>query len=1581
MKKMKKFKKIISLLVAMLLLITPIDTIVFAADGETTVIVDNVYGSPEGTVDVNVTIENNPGILGAILSFSYDEGLTLVNAVAGDALSSLVMSKPGIYTSPCQFAWDGESINENDIKDGIVVTLTFEISKDAVPGTNLNVGVSYTKGDIIDANLKPVTLKTVSGKVAVIDYTPGDLNGDKRINALDIVLLRRYITGGYGITINEYAADVNDDGKINTTDIVYVRRYIAGGYGIRLKPSHGLHEHNLYEYKYTAATCEKDGNISYWYCDICDNYFADADGIQFIDIEDTVIKSNGHNYIDYEAVPATPTTEGYTAGVWCDICETWLHGHEVIPPLKPNESNVSYRHYVQRENSSGNIEIVYDEYLSTHEIINPNPVTYTEGKGIAELIEGVEIDGEKVSAQGYSFLGWYEKPEINASRVYSISNNTIGDKVLYGVWSKNVYTITYLPDSPSSTLPKVEDGSYTIDKETSLKEPPKWPNLVWVGWSDDDGKIIKSIPKGTTGDITLTANWMSRRSQTVPNTKYSTSKPAITIDKENEIYAFTYEIGDIQNVPIQQVEEGVDGKGFNLVKGQTHEINETFIQKISTGEATSVADTIANATTKSDSWTLSEDWNKSTSFSEEHSNEVTQEQSQKAAMSLSQTGKYTISAGVGGTKEHIDETGTATKTTKKHELGVNYEVGTNLNIGVKADLKAGVTKGTPFKNASVGADASVSQKLGLDYKYTTETEKSTHETHTDKSSAYWNLNKGFEESQTLSQSKEFSQSLSQSIKETYNYGETLDFGGSSSNTVSSSNTSSESREYASSVTYSTEEGKEITVSETLTADAETGFYRKVLAANFKVFAVVIYDMKSNTFSTMTYSLKINNSEHLFTDYSTISSFNDYENGVLPFEVPAFVSDYVYGLVGASEGLRFDDETGIIEGYGFKDPATGICYKEYDEITDTYSNPCDTDVIIPRYVVITVGGSQKKIVPVTGISATAFSGTNITSVYLSDKITVIPDKAFENCTELKYVRGGTISTIGNEAFKNCTSLFEVELPEGVVSLGNDAYKGVKALFVNVSKSSVLDAALKSGVEKLSLNLEKLNDSIDGYKIITPENIKYFYLSGGGKTFNNISIESKADTVIVNNIIINNNVDVPLKLSAQNIELGFTTINSNSLIMKLDADNTIITLNGNNYLTTSNDKVALTKNVRFIEKEGSSASGKLRVNGNIFVYGSVIGTQRVIFDSDEHTFVYLTQEEYDKMLNSHLIIFEALGGAVDIATKEFVFGDTYGELPTPTRLGYDFVGWSDKNGNIVSTDTPINETEDIVLYAEWVIKSYSINWDAETNYSVTVNRVNSPYIDAPTGEISQYDTVYYGDELSITYTPNTGYSIKSHGETKITVTKDVTSQDIYANAEALNITYKIIYKSSNGTSLGSTTATYKYGGTYTITPPAKSGYNTPENLIVKWDSVNAKTITFTYTPTYVKTSQHVASGTWWNYDGVAGITYSTSIEYRNRTATTVEVRVLWQNTIKAGYRYGYTQSFNASIGGVSTGDYCIAESSLWNSIQSSAKSSLVTTRWITIPVNTTNKKTITINGYYWDALRTEYWAGSSFTIPAY
>ncbi len=62
----------------------------------------------------------------------------------------------------------------------------------------------------------------------------GDANDDGEINLKDAVTIRRYIAGGWDVTINEANADVNGDGEVTLKDVVLIRRFIAGGWNVIL---------------------------------------------------------------------------------------------------------------------------------------------------------------------------------------------------------------------------------------------------------------------------------------------------------------------------------------------------------------------------------------------------------------------------------------------------------------------------------------------------------------------------------------------------------------------------------------------------------------------------------------------------------------------------------------------------------------------------------------------------------------------------------------------------------------------------------------------------------------------------------------------------------------------------------------------------------------------------------------------------------------------------------------------------------------------------------------------------------------------------------------------------------------------------------------------------------------------------------------------------------------------------------------------------------------------------------------------------------------------------------------------------
>ena len=61
--------------------------------------------------------------------------------------------------------------------------------------------------------------------IAEKDHTPGDLNGDGKVNVMDLIRLKRHIADGTEVVGN---ADVNGDGKVNVMDLIRLKRYIAG---------------------------------------------------------------------------------------------------------------------------------------------------------------------------------------------------------------------------------------------------------------------------------------------------------------------------------------------------------------------------------------------------------------------------------------------------------------------------------------------------------------------------------------------------------------------------------------------------------------------------------------------------------------------------------------------------------------------------------------------------------------------------------------------------------------------------------------------------------------------------------------------------------------------------------------------------------------------------------------------------------------------------------------------------------------------------------------------------------------------------------------------------------------------------------------------------------------------------------------------------------------------------------------------------------------------------------------------------------------------------------------------------------
>ncbi len=75
----------------------------------------------------------------------------------------------------------------------------------------------------------------------------GDVDGDGDITPKDVTVLRRYLAGGWNVSVSAEDADVDGDGNISPKDVTVLRRFLAGGWGVELPVKESAPEFNYIE--------------------------------------------------------------------------------------------------------------------------------------------------------------------------------------------------------------------------------------------------------------------------------------------------------------------------------------------------------------------------------------------------------------------------------------------------------------------------------------------------------------------------------------------------------------------------------------------------------------------------------------------------------------------------------------------------------------------------------------------------------------------------------------------------------------------------------------------------------------------------------------------------------------------------------------------------------------------------------------------------------------------------------------------------------------------------------------------------------------------------------------------------------------------------------------------------------------------------------------------------------------------------------------------------------------------------------------------------------------------------------------
>ena len=137
-------------------------------NGTPGIVVSSAKAKPGDTVEIKVSLVHNPGILGMSFTLSYDENvLKLVNAENGEAVSEILnMSKSNDLGNGCIFLWDGEKIEEDQIQDGELLNLEFQVLRSAPKGKS-PLKITCDEGGVVDNNLETVSLTIDDGFISV----------------------------------------------------------------------------------------------------------------------------------------------------------------------------------------------------------------------------------------------------------------------------------------------------------------------------------------------------------------------------------------------------------------------------------------------------------------------------------------------------------------------------------------------------------------------------------------------------------------------------------------------------------------------------------------------------------------------------------------------------------------------------------------------------------------------------------------------------------------------------------------------------------------------------------------------------------------------------------------------------------------------------------------------------------------------------------------------------------------------------------------------------------------------------------------------------------------------------------------------------------------------------------------------------------------------------------------------------------------------------------------------------------------------------------------------------------------------
>jgi uncharacterized repeat protein (TIGR02543 family) len=183
------------------------------------------------------------------------------------------------------------------------------------------------------------------------------------------------------------------------------------------------------------------------------------------------------------------------------------------------------------------------------------------------------------------------------------------------------------------------------------------------------------------------------------------------------------------------------------------------------------------------------------------------------------------------------------------------------------------------------------------------------------------------------------------------------------------------------------------------------------------------------------------------------------------------------------------------------------------------------------------------------------------------------------------------------------------------------------------------------------------------------------------------------------------------------------------------------------------------------------------------------------------------------SAYTLRFDVRDGTIERDSKPVVYGTAVGDLPVPSRSGYEFGGWFteiDGGGTKYIAATVYNVADNTMLFAKWTLKKYTVIFDSQG------------------GDLVAGISVNYNDDITLSVPSRPGYTFKGWNTSKDgtgisyigTTTYTIDNNSTLFAQWAVNV-YELDFDEQGGNHVNNQSVTYD-AVIGALSKPTRTGY---------------------------------------------------------------------------------------------------------------------------------------------------------------